>query len=123
MANRWQARGVNGGLARSCDTSVPEGSEPYRHRGTLAKAFLLAQCPVAMEATDVAEVMEVRALARSGEARTIREAAGLSIREVAAAVGVAPSTVWRWENGAVMPRWEDAQRYARLLQQLRERAA
>lgn len=50
-----------------------------------------------------------------GVCRDLREAAGLSIRRVAGAVGAAPMTVHRWETGESQPSGERAARYARLL--------
>lgn len=61
----------------------------------------------------------VRAAAASGEARRLREAARLSIGEVAKACGVDQSTVWRWERGTRRPRGESALRYADLIDSLR----
>lgn len=59
-------------------------------------------------------------LVASGRAREIRTEAGLSLHEVAAAVGVAAATVWRWEAGQRTPRGAAAARYLALLRQLRE---
>jgi DNA-binding transcriptional regulator YiaG len=72
-----------------------------------------------MESNDLQELADVRALASSGLARSIRIAASLSLTEVAAEVGVAPSTVHRWETGARSPRGEAARSYARILKDLR----
>ncbi len=49
-------------------------------------------------------IVSIRQLARSGEARRIREAAGLSLRELAAAVGVDAASISRWERGLSAPR-------------------
>ncbi len=46
---------------------------------------------------------EVRALCASGEARRIREAAGVSLRMLAGAVGVDHKAVQRWEVGTSAP--------------------
>ncbi|MET9876541.1 helix-turn-helix transcriptional regulator [Actinacidiphila glaucinigra] len=62
----------------------------------------------------------VRAAVSSGEARRLREAAHLSIGEVARACGVDQSTVWRWERGTRQPRGEHALRYADLIETLSE---
>jgi DNA-binding transcriptional regulator YiaG len=62
---------------------------------------------------------EVRAAVSSGEARRLREAADLSISEIARACGVDQSTVWRWERGARKPRGEAALKYGELINELR----
>lgn len=61
----------------------------------------------------------LRRLIASGEAREIRLAAGLTLREVGEAVGVAPSTVFRWEAGQRTPR-AAAARYLALLEGIAE---
>jgi DNA-binding transcriptional regulator YiaG len=66
-------------------------------------------------------ISRARTLALTGEARAIREAAGLSLNEVAAALEVTPSCVLRWETGKRCPRAENAEAYARLLSTLRRR--
>jgi transcriptional regulator with XRE-family HTH domain len=74
-----------------------------------------------MEATEILELARVRSLAESGAARSIRLAADVSLSEVGAAIGAAPSTVWRWEQGQRTPRGEAGLRYARLLDSLMNR--
>jgi DNA-binding transcriptional regulator YiaG len=63
----------------------------------------------------ISKLIEVRAAVRSGRARQLREEAGVSQAEVAAAVGVTRACVSRWEAGARKPTGAAAQRYARLL--------
>ncbi len=65
----------------------------------------------------------VRRLARSGGARQIREAAGLSLPELAAELRVHPSTLWRWETGKTAPRASTALRWASVLSRLAAEAA
>lgn len=48
---------------------------------------------------DLARIADVRAMCASGEARRIREMARVTLREVAAAVGVDHKTVIGWETG------------------------
>ena len=60
-------------------------------------------------------LVEARRIARSGQARTLREKAGLSLAEVARGVGVTPTAVWRWEKGLARPSGEPAVAYGRLL--------
>ena len=50
----------------------------------------------------------------------IREAAGLSMHEVARAIGADPSTVFRWESGERVPSGELAVAYRDFLVELRE---
>jgi DNA-binding transcriptional regulator YiaG len=72
-----------------------------------------------MTADELQDLAEVRALTSSGLARSIRVAASLSLSEVAAEIGVAPSTVHRWEHGERSPRGDAARSYGRLLKDLR----
>lgn len=67
------------------------------------------------------EVAKVRDLCRSGVAGSVRRAGGQSLREVATVVGVAPSTVLRWERNERSPRGKNALAYGRLLQGLIDR--
>lgn len=74
-----------------------------------------------MKTEDLVDLTDVRALARMGVARSVRLAAGLSLAEVAEAVGVVPVTVYRWETGERSPRGEAALRYKSLLDELSKR--
>lgn len=56
-----------------------------------------------------------RELAASGEARRLREKAGLSLSEVGAACGATPSAVSRWETGKRRPQGPHARRYAEVV--------
>jgi transcriptional regulator with XRE-family HTH domain len=56
-------------------------------------------------------------LPRPSERRRIREKAGLSLREIGAALGVDAVTVLRWERGA-QPRRDRALAYRELLDAL-----
>lgn len=71
-----------------------------------------------MTTDSVVDLTRTRDLARSGSARAIRLAAGLSLNEVGTAVGVAESTVFRWERGERAPHGEPALRYGALLDAL-----
>lgn len=64
---------------------------------------------------------DVRAALSNGEAQRLREAADLSISEIAHACGVDQSTVWRWERGMRKPRGEAALLYGQLIEDLRKR--
>lgn len=72
-----------------------------------------------MNGSELVELANVRSLVRSGDARYIRLARGLSVGEVARGVGVAKATVSRWEAGQRIPRGAAALRYGSLLASLR----
>ena len=61
------------------------------------------------------ELARVRSMTKAGTARTVRIAAGLSLGEVAAAVGVSDVSVYRWEQGQRSPRGAAALKYAEVL--------
>ena len=61
---------------------------------------------------------KVRRLVESGGARMIREAAGLSLREMAAAIDAHVTTIWKWERGERRPHGALALRYLDLLETL-----
>ena len=67
-----------------------------------------------MNTRELVAVAKARRLANTGDAKRIRERASVSIREMADAVGAAPTTLWRWENGERRPTgaaaaaWADA---------------
>jgi len=69
---------------------------------------------------NLAVVAEARDLARSGRGERVRRAAGISQGELAAAVGVTPACVSRWEAGIRRPRGASAIRYAEVLARLAE---
>jgi transcriptional regulator with XRE-family HTH domain len=64
-----------------------------------------------------------RRYAESGEGRDLRIAAGLSLREVADAVGVASHTLWKWERGERAPRAAGATVWAAFLNDLSRQSA
>jgi transcriptional regulator with XRE-family HTH domain len=67
---------------------------------------------------DVVEVARVRALAASGEARRIRERTGVSVRELARAIGTSAGSLSRWETGENTPRHAAALPWAHVLREL-----
>lgn len=71
-----------------------------------------------MTSHELVLLTRARRLARSGEAQALRLAAGLSLREVADAVGISHSNLWRWEAGQRAPRGAAAIAWAQLLDQL-----
>jgi transcriptional regulator with XRE-family HTH domain len=62
-----------------------------------------------------------RKLPAKSERRRIREAAGVSLRDIAVALGVSHTAVAKWEDGATPRERRDA--YARLLEELKRVAA
>lgn len=72
---------------------------------------------------DVALLIEARDAAASGRGARLRAAAGLSQAELAAAVGVTPACISRWEAGARRPRGGAAVAYGQLLHALAKQVA
>lgn len=71
----------------------------------------------------ISELLALRTSLEKGEARQIRERAGLSAVALARQLDVSPATVTRWEQGVRYPRGSNARRYARILRRLADRAA
>ena len=71
-----------------------------------------------MQPENLPALIRVRAMAASGRAREIRVAARLNLSEVANAVGVTATSVYRWEKGQRTPTGEVALRYGALLDEL-----
>lgn len=57
------------------------------------------------------------------EGRRLRQAAKLSLRDVAEAIGVTHGAVSYWESGSRVPRGDVAERYAAFLRALRSQMA
>jgi transcriptional regulator with XRE-family HTH domain len=72
-----------------------------------------------MTAKEILLLVAARRYAADGTGRAIRKSAGLSMAEVAEAVGVSEPTIWRWEERKHRPRGAAAIRWADLLQQLK----
>lgn len=72
--------------------------------------------------SDLHELAQGRVLIRSGVPRAVRKKLGLSLSEVAAAVGVTRSSVLRWETGITVPRSAAALRYVAEIRRLRRLA-
>ena len=68
-----------------------------------------------MTDTELALIVEVRRLLRSGEARCRCKAAGVRDAEIACALGVSRSAVNRWQRGERIPRGAAALSFGRLL--------
>jgi transcriptional regulator with XRE-family HTH domain len=67
---------------------------------------------------DVRRLAQGRRLAH-GHGRRVRLAAGVSLRELASAVGVDATTLFRWEKGETAPRTAAALRWAEAIAELR----
>ena len=67
---------------------------------------------------DLPLLIEARDATRSGRGERLRVAAGLSQGEMAAAIGVTPACISRWEAGDRRPRGAAAVAYAQLLREL-----
>jgi transcriptional regulator with XRE-family HTH domain len=52
----------------------------------------------------ISDLARIRRIQQTGEAKQLREQAGVSLRTMARAVGVRASTLIRWEAGRVRPR-------------------
>ena len=61
-------------------------------------------------------MLTIRRLQDSGQARRIREQAGVSVALLARSIGVQEATVWRWETGRSRPREEAALRWLAALE-------
>ena len=73
-----------------------------------------------MSATELLHRIEIRrALPPPAERRALRESAGLSVAEVARALGVSRGTLHRWERGHYDPTIENAERYVEVVRLLR----
>ena len=66
---------------------------------------------------------EIRRLCSTGEARAIREAAGLRRAEFASALSITPNRLCHYELGLRAPSGDLALRYLRLLDDLRTAAS
>jgi DNA-binding transcriptional regulator YiaG len=71
----------------------------------------------------LASIRARRTLPLPAERRRIREAAGVSLRQLGSALGASPMAVFRWEQGAQPRDPQQAREYASLLDELRNIAA
>jgi DNA-binding transcriptional regulator YiaG len=71
----------------------------------------------------LARVRSRRGLPLPAERRRIRERAGVSLRELATAIGVSHVAITRWEAGAQPANPAHAAAYGRLLEELKRVAA
>lgn len=68
---------------------------------------------------DVGQLARANRLARTGEARAIRERSGVSLRTLAEALGTNPGELSRWERGLARPRPSSALRWLGEIENLR----
>lgn len=72
-----------------------------------------------LTAKEVLALVAMRRMVETGQARELRRRARLSLAEVAAAIGLTPGGLSRWENNLRRPgAGASARAYAKLLQQL-----
>ncbi len=71
-----------------------------------------------MDSREIVRLVAARTYAAEGTGRSIRRASGLTMSEVATAVGVSEPTICRWEQGQSRPRGIPAVRWADLLTEL-----
>lgn len=76
-----------------------------------------------MSLQNLNRISRARSLSLSGRGRAIREAAHVSLRELAGELAVHPSTVARWEAGACRPRWAEALRWEAALARMERQTA
>lgn len=69
-------------------------------------------------ANDPVRLVRIRQWCRNGTARSIRTSAGLSLADIAQAVGEPRNAIYRWESGANVPRSDAALRYFEVLEAL-----
>ena len=71
--------------------------------------------------TDSAHVAEARELARNGQGRRARERSGVSLEELAAAVGIPVVDLMAWELGELEPDGAAAKDYLHMVRRLSHR--
>lgn len=76
--------------------------------------------PLSLVEAELVKVTRGRWLATTGEGERIRTDAGLSIAEVAAAIGVNPLTLRRWEAGETTPGTAAAIRWYEVIRDIAE---
>lgn len=76
-----------------------------------------------MTPQEVVQLMVARRHSTEGTGRAIRIASGLSMREIADAIGATESRLSRWETGNARPTGEAAARWAQLLDELAKHAS
>jgi DNA-binding transcriptional regulator YiaG len=71
-------------------------------------------------AAELRALARVRQMAKGGQAKAVREHAGIGLAEMAERVGCSPRSLARWEAGAVIPRQRQALQWLTLLEALGE---
>jgi DNA-binding transcriptional regulator YiaG len=91
---------------------------PFLDSGNPYAALLPTNRVRHMDELNLVQVAQARAFIRSGGARAVRLSKGLSMREMASALGVQASTLLRWEQQLRVPRPAAAVAYKALLDEL-----
>ena len=68
-----------------------------------------------MNTGQLRQIADVRRKLKSGEARALRLAAGVSLAECAQVANISTTSAWRYENASRTPRAAQALAYARVL--------
>lgn len=68
--------------------------------------------------TETSDLLDLAGLIRSGDARKIRESAGITTETIAADLGVSAATVARWETGKIPPSRRHAIAWLALLRKI-----
>ena len=68
--------------------------------------------------TETSDLLELAGLIESGEARRIRESAGITTESIGADLGVSAATVARWETSAIGPSRRHALAWLKLLRSI-----
>jgi DNA-binding transcriptional regulator YiaG len=68
--------------------------------------------------TETSDLLDLAGLIRTGDARKIRESAGITTETIAADLDVSAATVARWETGAISPSRRHAIAWLTLLRQI-----
>lgn len=71
---------------------------------------------------DMVLAQQGREMARTGAARVLREGAGVTVEDMARAIGASVRSLIRWEHGDVLPRARHGAAWARILRELAQPA-
>ena len=100
-------------------TTVPTDPWNVHIAGVLSRSVTTEQASRRHRQRDTLE--DARLLSMSGEGRRVREAAGVSLAELAAVVGVSGLLIAAWESGDIEPEGDPARDWALVVRGLRHR--